>query len=94
MRVFDVLREDSHRRIDNSPTCAESHMGIDLQPLRQRRSPISENLVDTRNQQKHSHGSGNKRRRCPVLSFEAASGLQLKSVVSFGGASLIGLICK
>jgi hypothetical protein len=44
--VFDVLREESHRRIDDSPTCAESHMGIDLQPPGGRRSPILENLVD------------------------------------------------
>jgi NTE family protein len=36
VRVFDVLREHSHRRIDNSPTCTENHLGIDLQPLRPR----------------------------------------------------------
>jgi len=30
VRVFDVLRDDSHRRIDNSPTCAESHVGVDF----------------------------------------------------------------
>jgi len=46
VRVFDVLREEFHRRIDDSPTCAESHMGIDLQSPGERRSPIRENLVD------------------------------------------------
>lgn len=30
VRVFDVLRDDSHRRIDNSPTRAESHVGVDF----------------------------------------------------------------
>jgi hypothetical protein len=48
VRVFDVPREDSHRRIDNLPTRAESHVGIDVQPLRGRRSQIRENLVNGR----------------------------------------------
>ena len=30
VRVFDVLRDDSHRRIDNSPTRAESHVSVDF----------------------------------------------------------------
>ena len=30
VRVFDVLRDDCHRRIDNSPTRAESHVGVDF----------------------------------------------------------------
>jgi hypothetical protein len=68
-------------------------MGIDSQAFRKRRSPISENVVDRKPTETFSR-LGNKRPRCPVLSFEVASGLQLKSVVSFGGASLIGLICK
>jgi hypothetical protein len=46
VRVFDVLREDSHRRNDNLPMCSENHVGIDLQLLRGRRSPIRENLVN------------------------------------------------
>jgi NTE family protein len=46
VRVFDVLREDSQRRLDDSPTCTESHACIDLQPLRRRRSQIGENLVN------------------------------------------------
>ena len=45
MRVFDVPREDFHRRNDSLPMCSESHVGIDLQLLRGRRSPIRENLV-------------------------------------------------
>jgi NTE family protein len=44
VRVFDVLREEIHRRIGNSPTCTENHLGVDLQPLRPRKSPICENL--------------------------------------------------
>src|SRR3984893_17113452 len=47
VRVFDVLRDGSHRRIDNSPTCAESHVGVDLQPLRRRRPPTSEKMWST-----------------------------------------------
>jgi NTE family protein len=46
VRVFDVPREDFHRRNDNLPVCFESHVGIDLQLLRGRRSPIRENLVN------------------------------------------------
>jgi NTE family protein len=30
VRVFDVLGDDPHRRIDNSPMCAESQMGEDF----------------------------------------------------------------
>jgi NTE family protein len=45
VRVFDVLREDSHQRNDNLPMCSESHVGIDSQPPGGRRSPIRENLV-------------------------------------------------
>ncbi len=46
VRVFDVLGEDSHR-IDNSPTRAQSHVSIDLQPPRERRSPTRENLANS-----------------------------------------------
>jgi NTE family protein len=38
VRVFDVLRDDSHRRFDNSPTRAASHVN----PFRRRRQPIRE----------------------------------------------------
>jgi Patatin phospholipase len=38
VRVFDVLRDDSHRRIDNSPTRAASQVN----PFRRRRQPIRE----------------------------------------------------
>ena len=48
MRVFDVLREESHRGKNNLPTRAKSHVGIDLQPLTGRRSPTLENLVNRR----------------------------------------------
>jgi hypothetical protein len=44
--VFDVPREDFHRRNDSLPMCSESHVGIDLQLLRGRRSPILEHLVN------------------------------------------------
>ena len=48
VRVFDVLREESHRGKNNLPTRAKSHAGIDLQPLTGRRSPTLENLVNRR----------------------------------------------
>jgi NTE family protein len=48
VRVFDVLKEDSHRRKDNLTTRAEGHVGVDLQPLGRRRPPTSENVVNGR----------------------------------------------
>jgi hypothetical protein len=48
VRVFDVLKEDSHRRKDNLPTRTEGHVGVDLQPLGRRRPPTSGNVVNGR----------------------------------------------
>jgi len=48
VRVFDALREDSHRRKDNLPTRAQGHVGLDFATAWAKAPPTSENVVNGR----------------------------------------------